>query len=282
MTKVIVIRGGGDLATGVAHAYRQSGLKVVILEIAAPSAIRRKVAFCEAVYENEMTIEGVTARRTGTAESAAALLSGGSDVIPLLVDPECRFLKSAAACGLEVTALVDAVLAKRNLGTDKSMAPVTIALGPGFTAGFDVDAVIETMRGHNLGRILFEGTAAANTGIPGIIAGFGKERVVHAPASGRIHLLHDIGDLVEKDEPIAEIKGKNETGTPVRATLTGVLRGIIHEGYEVTTGLKIADVDPRKDEQQNCFTISDKSRALGNAALRALIMCVRKKGGSLW
>jgi len=157
-------------------------------------------------------------------------------------------------------------------------------LGPGFTAGpgpeADVDAVIETMRGHNLGRIITEGNAAPNTGIPGVIAGVGRERVIHAPAAGPITLVHDIGDFVVQGQTIAYISS-GERKIPVAASLTGILRGIIHGGYPVSDGMKIADIDPRAEEQKNCFTISDKSRALGNSVLQAILMLSRAKGISL-
>lgn len=286
MIKCIVIRGGGDLATGVIHALVQSGLRCVVLEVPAPAAIRRKVALCEAVYQQQASVEGVTARLCGSAQQAAELLRQESgSVVPLLVDPECTFLAEASAAGIQVTALIDAIIAKQNLGTTKAMAPVTIALGPGFTAGSgpgaDTDAVIETMRGHNLSRIITEGSAVPNTGVPGVIGGFSSERVIHAPAAGIIHLAHDIGDTVKKGEPLASIESA-EGQVTVPASLDGILRGIIRDGYEVFNGMKIADIDPRISEQKNCFTISDKSRALGNSALHALLMIAHIKGVDIW
>ncbi len=284
--KCIVVRGGGDLATGAVHALAQCGFSSLILETATPSAIRRKVSFCEAVYERTASVEGVTAHLASNAGAAAEMIRKGcSTDVPLLVDENCSFLSAASGLGIEVTAVVDAVIAKRNLGTHKSMAPVVIALGPGFTAGSaaycDADAVIETMRGHNLSRIITDGSAASDTGIPGIIAGFGRERVVHAPAAGCIEPERDIGDTVAKGDILAYISSENGL-VPVISPLCGVLRGMIHPGYKVADGMKIADVDPRKSERKNCFTISDKSRAIGNSALHALLMIACEKGVVLW
>ena len=280
MIKCVVVRGGGDLATGVVHALVQCGMPCVILETESPSAIRRKVSFCEAVYEKKVSVEDVTAVLVTDASAAAGMLKKGrDDTVPLLIDEKCAFLSEAPSCGITVAALIDAVIAKRNIGTRHDMAPVVIALGPGFTAGKsgDCDAVIETMRGHDLGRIITSGSAVPNTGVPGIIAGFGKERVVHAPAAGSITPVHDIGDIVAEGDVLAYIAA--DTGSvPVISPLTGVLRGMIHSGYAVFSGMKIADVDPRKDEQKNCFTISDKSRALGNSTLHALLMTAKRKG----
>ena len=163
-------------------------------------------------------------------------------------------------------ALIDGILAKQNLGTDRSMADLTIALGPGFSAGEDVDYVVETMRGHNLGRIIREGSALPNTGIPGVIAGYGKERVIHAPAGGVIRCQSQIADIVEKDQILGWI-GE----VPVKASLTGVLRGIIRDGARISEGMKIADIDPRKEQKKNCYTISDKARCIAGSVLEILL-----------
>ena len=181
--------------------------------------------------------------------------------IPIMTDESGEAIKK-----MKPDAVIDAILAKKNLGTTKDMAPLTIGLGPGFEAGKDVDYVVETQRGHNLGRIITKGSAAPNTGIPGIIAGYGKERVIHSPAAGVIHNLSQIADLVEKDQVIAMV-GE----TPVYASLTGVLRGIIKEGYEVPKGMKIADIDPRKEQKKNCDTISDKARCIAGSVLEILL-----------
>ena len=186
--------------------------------------------------------------------------------LPLLIDAEGKSIEE-----LKPKILVDAILAKINLGTKRSMADFVIGLGPGFTAGNgenDLHCVVETMRGHNLGRLIYNGAPLPNTGVPGVIAGVAEERVIHAPTSGKINLLHDIGDIVEKGEVLATI---GEEKIPVPATISGVLRGIIRNEYPVTKGLKIADIDPRREQQKNCYTISDKSRSIGGSVLTAVM-----------
>lgn len=283
MTKCVVVRGGGDLATGVVHALKESGISVVILESSKPSAIRRKVSFCEAVYQGCQTVENVTAVLCQNAKEACGKIK--SPEVPLLIDEKAAFLSEAKTYDVEVVCIIDAIIAKKNLGTNKKMAPIVIALGPGFIAGeddgCDCDAVIETMRGHNLGRIITHGRATANTGIPGVIGGYGKERVIHSPAEGRMKLVRDIGDVVNQGEVLAYV-ASNGKKTEVCASLSGVLRGIIRNGFEVFKGMKIADIDPRISEQENCFTISDKSRSLGNATLHAVLAMLNKKGICLW
>lgn len=294
MTKCIVVRGGGDLATGVVHALKECGLSVVILESKKPSAIRRTVSLCEAVYQKTQTVEGVTACLCQTAQEACKKIISGAQnkslfEVPLLIDENADFLSVSKNFDVEVVCVIDAIIAKKNLGTNKKMAPVVIALGPGFTAGTtencNCDAVIETMRGHNLGRIIVDGSAMPNTGIPGIIGGFGKERVIHSPAAGKIELVRDIGDIVKQDELLAYVVSDGKK-TDVLATLSGVLRGMIRNGFEVFDGMKIADIDPRVDSsskaQKSCFTISDKSRSLGNSALHAVLAIANKKNISLW
>ena len=256
---VIVVRGGGDLASGVIHRLYRCGYKVLILESERPSAIRREVSFCEAVYDGEAFVEGVLSHKIKDVSECGKVWD--LKEIPLLVDETGE---SIARC--RPAAVIDGILAKRNLGTSREMAPLTIALGPGFTAGEDVDYVIETQRGHDLGRIIEEGEAAPNTGVPGVIAGVGKERVIHSPASGSIKNLAKIGDFVEKGQIIAEVKGVS-----VPASITGVLRGIIRDGYIVHKGMKIADIDPRKEQKKNCSTISDKARCIAESVVEILL-----------
>ena len=256
--KLVIVRGAGDLATGTIHALVSAGYSVVALEVPQPSSIRREVSFSEAVYEGTKTVEGVTAALAKDAQEALVLAAEGTPAI--LVDPACLILKT-----VRPAVLIDAVLAKRNLGTRRDMAPLTIALGPGFEAGVDVDYVVETMRGPALGRVIEKGFALPNTGIPGFVGGFAAERVIHAPASGTLQSVRKIGDLVEKGEPIAMI-GE----VPVTASLTGVLRGLIREGYPVKKGLKIADIDPRPDSYPLCFLISDKSRRIAQSVLEII------------
>lgn len=263
MENLIIVRGGGDLATGSIYKLKKSGFPVLILEVANPSAIRRNVAFCEAVYQGTQTVEDMTCHLAKSPEQAEAFLKEGK--LTVLVDPT-----GEAISKLKPLAVVDAILAKRNLGTNRAMAPITVGLGPGFVAGADVDAVVETKRGHNLGRILWHGSAAANTGIPGIIGGFGKERVVHCPAKGILRNVKHITDTVSKGEVIALVETGNGT-VPVEATLDGILRGLIRDGYPVNAGFKIADIDPRAEELDNCFTISDKARCIAGGVLEAIL-----------
>lgn len=260
---LVVVRGGGDIATGTIMKLYQCGFSVLILEIENPSAIRRNVAFSEAVYQGIQMVEQVSCFLAKDLDEACAFLNEGK--LTMLIDPEGDCLKT-----LQPLVLVDAILAKKNLGTTRDMAPITVALGPGFEAGNDVDAVIETQRGHSLGRIIYEGRAIENTGIPGKIAGFDKERVIHSPEKGTMRNVKVITDLVKKGEVIAEIETENGK-VPVYASLDGLLRGLIRDGYPVTRGFKIADIDPRADEYNNCFTISDKARCIAGGVLEAIL-----------
>lgn len=259
----VIIRGAGDLATGIAHCLHCSGFKVLMLEIEKPLVIRRTVAFASAVFTHEYTVEDVKAIKADNREDIFSIWEKGC--IPVLVDPEAEILNS-----IKPGILVDAILAKKNLGTHRKMAPITIALGPGFNAGVDVDVVIETKRGHNLGRLIFKGCAEENTGIPGEVMGYARERVLYAPDDGVIHNLTDIGAEVQKGQIISYVGHK-----PVTATIDGILRGLIMNGMQVTAGLKIGDIDPRGIKEY-CFTISDKARALGGSVLEA-IMILRQK-----
>lgn len=254
---IIIIRGAGDLATGVAVRLFKAGYKIVMLDIEQPTVIRRTVAFAEAFYDGEMIVEGVRGVLVHSPDEAKQALR--ENVIPLLSDPECSSLSVLRPC-----VLVDAIIAKRNLGTNRTMAPFTIALGPGFIAGVDVDAVIETKRGHFLGSVLASGAAIPNSGVPGIIAGYGKERVIHSPASGIFREASSIGDIVKAGDVIAYIDD-----TPVIASIDGKLRGLLHSGLFVPVGFKIADIDPRGLDADHT-TISDKARAIGGGVLEAV------------
>ena len=263
MKELIIVRGGGDLATGTIYKLKKSGFPVLILEVENPSAIRRNVSFCEAVYQGTQTVEDMTCYLAGSLPQAEAFVRDGK--LAVLVDPA-----GEAIAKLQPLAVVDAILAKKNLGTSRDMAPITVALGPGFAAGAQVDAVIETKRGHNLGRVLWSGSAAPNTGIPGIIGGCGKERVIHSPAKGIVRNIRHITDTVCRGDLIAVVE--TEAGeVPVNATIDGILRGLIRDGYAVPVGFKIADIDPRKEEYNNCFTISDKSRCIAGGVLEAIL-----------
>ncbi len=257
---LILVRGGGDLATGTIHRLWSAGLRILVLEAEHPAAIRRQVSLCEAVYEGETTVEGLRAVRIDTLEQAQAVWA--ANAVPVLVDPAGESIRQ-----VKPEIVIDAILAKKNLGTTRDMAPLTIALGPGFTARQDVDVVVETKRGHRLGRIIREGTAIPNTGIPGVIGGYGKERVIHAQAAGVFQDVRKIGDIVEAGETIAHIESEDGTVTPVTTQITGILRGLLRSGYPVVPGFKVADVDPRKEELSNCFLISDKARCIAGSVL---------------
>lgn len=255
---LILIRGAGDLASGVALRLHRSGLKVVMTDLERPTAIRRTVCFSQAILFGKAKVEDVTAVRAETMDDVRRILAAGN--IPVLADPaaECRH-------GLRPDVLVDAILAKKNLGTKIDDAPLVIALGPGFSAGEDCHAVIETMRGHTLGRVIRSGPAIPNTNIPGLIGGFAGERVLRAPDDGVFHQLHEIGDLVEAGETVGEVNGK-----PMACTISGVLRGILADGTPVFKGMKSGDVDPRA-QVENCYTASDKAIAIGGGVLQAIL-----------
>ena len=267
---IVVVRGGGDIATGVIYALWNGGYNVLISEIEKPSAIRRHVSLCEAVYDGYSKVEDLECVLIKDLAEAEGVWAEGK--VAMIVDPDCNLLKT-----VKPVALVDAILAKKNMGTTIDMAPITIALGPGFEAKKDVHAVIETMRGHNLGRIIEEGSALPNTGVPGLVAGESDKRVLHAPAEGILYNRTKIADNVDEDQVLAEIKTADGEMVPVKATIDGLLRGLIRDGYYVPKGFKIADIDPRYSEHDNCFTISDKARCLGGSVLQAIGRLSRKK-----
>lgn len=264
--RLIVIRGGGDLATGVAVRLFRAGFPLVILEIPHPTVIRLPVSLARTVYEGKTWVEDVEAILIPSWEKAEEIIQEGK--VPVLIDPEGSSLEK-----LSPTILVDAILAKRNLGTRINQAPLVVALGPGFTAGEDVDVVIETKRGHDLGRVIYQGQAAADTGIPGEVGGESIKRLLRAPAEGKITPLHQIGDLVETGELIAEVEG-----VPLRAEISGVLRGLIYPQSWVRKGMKVGDIDPR-GVREYCFTVSDKARAIGGGVLEAICAYLNKSVG---
>ena len=255
--RLIIVRGAGDLATGVIVRLVKAGYRVVATEVEHPTVIRRTVSLAEAVYEGEIMVEGVRGRLVRTVEDAVRTLDDGD--VPVMVDPSLSLLDT-----LHPRVLVDATIAKRNLGTRIDMAPFVVALGPGFTAGVDCHAVIETKRGHTLGTVITSGSAIPNTGVPGNIAGYAAERVIHSPAAGTFHAVTQIGDLVRKGDRIAYV-----SDTAVTATIDGKLRGLLHDGLIVPEGFKIADIDPRGAEADH-LTISDKARAIAGGVLEAI------------
>ena len=262
----VLIRGAGDLASGVGKSLFDAGFKVIMTEINEPSFIRGAVSFGSAIYEKEVMIEGIRAK-ISEIKLEQFDKCHKEKIIPIIVDP---FLKSLEY--IKPFILVDATIAKRNLGTNKDMADIVIAVGPGFKVNVDAHAIIESNRGHNLGRTFYEGEVEKNTGVPGDIKGYSAERVIHTEYEGKIQNIKKIGDIVKKDECIAIINN-NE----VLATIDGVLRGLIRDGFYCTKGLKIADIDPRITEVKNCFTISDKSRAIGNAVLFTILNILNKR-----
>lgn len=255
---LVLIKGAGDLATGVALRLHRCGFPIVMTELPNPLMVRRAVAFGEAVYEGEVVVESIRARRVDNVAAAARAIEEGG--IPVLIDPETRCLSELAPA-----VLVDAVMAKANTGTRLGDAPLVIALGPGFTAGVDCHAVIETNRGHRLGRVIYDGGAEPDTGEPGLVGGKTSERVLRAPVDGVVEARAAIGESVERGQVVAVV-GRS----PVAALASGVLRGMVRSGVWVTAGLKIGDVDPRA-ERAHCFEVSEKSLAIAGGVLEAIL-----------
>lgn len=258
MEMTVLIRGAGDIASGIALRLHRAGFSVAMTETERPTTIRRTVAFSDAVTRGEQTVEGVTACRAGSAAEALSLMERGR--IPVLVDPECVCREI-----IKPDVLVDAILAKRNLGTRITDAPTVIGVGPGFTAGVDCHAAVETMRGHTLGRAIYSGSPLPNTNIPGLIGGFAGERVLRAPADGVFEGVRRIGDRVEAGETVGFVAGK-----PMKATISGVLRGLLSDGVEVREGMKSGDVDPR-GEAGFCALVSDKALSVAGGVLEAVL-----------
>ena len=256
--QIVVIRGSGDMATGVAVRLHNCGFKVVMTDIALPTMIRCSVSFGQCLYGDASEVEGITAVKATSVNDALNILK--QQQIPVLIDADLTLIKQ-----LNARYLVDAILAKSNLGITKQMASVTIALGPGFEAGKDCDAVIETNRGHHLGRVIYQGCTQENTGVPGNIAGYTYERVVRSPVSGTVQRFAEIGDIVNQGDLIAKVNG-----APVEAPLSGMVRGLINHGLVVEKGFKIADIDPR-GEKADYTTVSDKARAISGSVLEAML-----------
>jgi len=255
----ICIKGAGDLATGVATRLYTAGFsRIVMLETPAPLSVRRAVSFSEAIYLQEKIVEGILAKRVDHPNKIETAWEAGW--IAVMVDPCWQFLKKA-----NVDVVVDAIVAKRNLGSRLSDAPLVIGLGPGFTAGEEVHCVVETHRGHHLGRVIRSGKATPNTGIPGSIAGYAVERLLRSPVPGIFTTDRDIGDLASKGQVVGRV-----AGVSVIAQIDGVLRGLLRTGTKVRHGTKLGDIDPRKDAP-NCRFVSDKARAIGGGVLEAIM-----------
>ncbi len=255
---LILIKGAGDLATGVAWRLKRCGFSVACTEVAQPTAVRRMVAFCQAVYDGSCQVEGITARLCASVEEARRLTD--SPQIPVLVDPVCSCLEE-----LKPEVLIDAIIAKRNTGTAITDASKVIALGPGFTAGVDCHCVVETKRGHTLGRCIWQGAAIPNTGAPGSVGGYTTERLLKTPCAGQFHALARIGELVSAGQVVARVGDQ-----PVIAQINGYLRGLLQDGLFVPAGFKAGDIDARCQES-HCYTISDKALAIAGGCLEAIL-----------
>jgi xanthine dehydrogenase accessory factor len=260
---LILVRGAGDLGTGVAYRLHRAGFTVMVTDLAQPTCVRRAVSFAEAMYAGSITVEGVTAARVD--DPMLGMAHTVLREIPVVIDDRSVLERMRPAI------VVDARLAKRNLGTRIRDAKLVIGLGPGFTAGRDCHAVVETNRGHHLGRVFWEGSAEADTGLPEAVRGFAGERVLRAPAEGVLTGRMEIGDSVKAGNVVAEVAGQ-----PITAPFDGVLRGLVHDGLTVTVGMKVGDLDPR-GVRENCFTISDKARSIGGGVLEAVL-----EGMPLW
>ncbi|MEW5806326.1 MAG: selenium-dependent molybdenum cofactor biosynthesis protein YqeB [Acidobacteriota bacterium] len=259
--KIVVIRGAGDLASGVAHRLFLAGFGIIMTEIEHPLAIRRKVSFSEAIYDGKATVEGAKAIRISSAQEAYNVIKDGK--IAVIVDPEARITKEFCP-----VALVDAIMAKMNTGTSISDASVVIALGPGFTAGVDCHAVVETKRGHYLGKVYYKGSALPDDKTPAVVEGMTHQRVLRASADGPFESTFSIGDYVVEGDEVGRC-----SGTPLVAKASGIIRGLLRNGIVVKAGMKIGDVDPR-GVYDYCFTISDKARSIGGGVLEALLSII--------
>lgn len=255
---LILIKGAGDIATGIAVRLKNAGMQVVMTEIAIPTTVRRSVAFSRAVYEGSAVVENITAKLVLDFAQIPAVLQ--QDKIPVLIDPRCEVLKS-----IHFDAVVDSILAKKNLSTDPTQAPVVIGVGPGFSVPQDCHCVIETQRGHDLGRCIYQGCAAKNTGIPGEIGGYTVERLLRAPCDGIFHPILAIGDAVKAGQTVALVDDQ-----PVTAQIDGIVRGLLQDNVPVKAGMKSGDIDPRGC-YEHCFTVSDKARAVGGGVLEAIL-----------
>lgn len=255
---LILIKGAGDIATGIAVRLKNAGMQVVMTEIAIPTTVRRSVAFSRAVYEGSAVVENITAKLVLDFAQIPAVLQ--RDEIPVLIDPRCEVLKS-----IHFDAVVDSILAKKNLSTDPTQAPVVIGVGPGFSVPQDCHCVIETQRGHDLGRCIYQGCAAKNTGIPGEIGGYTVERLLRAPCDGIFHPILAIGDIVKAGQTVAMVDDQSVT-----AQIDGIVRGLLQDNVPVKAGMKSGDIDPRGC-YEHCFTVSDKARAVGGGVLEAIL-----------
>lgn len=258
MSAFVLIWGGGDLASGVALRLYRTKIRVLVVEIDQPLAVRRSVSFAQAVYDGEMTIEGVTGQRINKPQEMSAVWE--NDRLPVIVDPDLNFFEK-----LKPTVLVDARMRKKFVPLSLDLADMVIGLGPGFSAGENCHAAIETNRGHFLGRVLWEGSPEADTGMPGKVQAYSKERVLHAPSGGVVETKVEIGDAVDTGDPVLSVGGQM-----VLSPFPGVVRGLIHDGLQVRKGMKVGDVDPRPEDFR-CWFVSEKAMAIGGGVLEAIV-----------
>lgn len=270
----ILVRGAGDVSTGIIWTLAYAGFKVVCIDIEKPSCIRTEVSYSTAIYDGEKTLGNITCVYVKNENEIDNVLNQGK--VALLIDPNAEILKNK-----KFDVVIDAILAKKNLGTTIDMAKLVIGVGPGFTVGKDCHRAIETMRGHTLAKIYTEGSPLKDTGIPGLIASHAKDRVMHSPCEGIFHNVHKIGDKVTKGEILSHIYEYID-GVPsgnivnLYASIDGLLRGILKDGFYAKNNLKCADIDPRLSEYENCFTISDKARNIGGAVLTTIMNYLKK------
>jgi len=258
---IVLIRGGGDLASGVALRLYRVGIRVVICELAQPLAVRRLVSFAEAVNSGEVCVEGVTGRKvTDPTDTLRILQILSKGQVPVLVDPEAK-----AAQALHPTVIVDGRMLKKTPEPLRHTARLYLGLGPGFMAPRDCSAVIETQRGHLMGRVVWEGQAERDTGMPEAVGERRSERVLCASAEGVLQVFTQIGEHLEPGQKVAEV-----AGSVVNAPFKGVLRGMLPQGMPVKPGMKIGDLDPR-DDPALCTLVSDKSLAVGGGVLEAIL-----------
>jgi xanthine dehydrogenase accessory factor len=269
---LVAVKGAGDLATGVMHRLYRAGFAIMATELPQPTVLRRTVAFAEAVTSGQVTVEGITACRADSVADIRIALANGR--VPIVVDPDGMALGQ-----MQPGVLVEATLSKYNSGITMNDAPIVIALGPGYEAGKDAHAVIETNRGHNLGRVYLQGSAEPNTGVPGTIGGYAAERLLRAPCAGRVYSVRQIGEQIQVGEVVAIVQS-NDGDIPIIAAISGILRGLVRDNLVVNTDMKVGDIDPRAI-REHCFTISDKSRAIGGGVLEAALYLLNKEQACL-
>ncbi len=258
MERVVLVKGAGEIASAIAHKLAAACFRICLTDLPEPTSVRRAVAFSEAVFEGEKEVEGITARCVSSYQDISAAWSANR--IPLLVDPEARVREF-----LKPDIVIDAIMAKKNSGTRLGDAPLVIGVGPGLRAGADCHVVVETNRGHFLGRLILQGKAEDNTGVPAPVLGVTEDRVLRAPDTGILHTSRDIGIQLKKGDYVGAVNGKE-----IKAGTGGVLRGLLRDGARVWPGMKIGDIDPRGVEE-HCYTISDKARAVAGGVLEAVV-----------